>query len=772
MRPPPSKARLRIRVPRVWHVYAGALIVAMVTAVSATGIYYYLTFSNVIDARLLGERTRVLPRVFARPFELRAGQSLTEGQLIERLNDLGYEHRPRLEGPGNFSVGRRVVALIPRQGELHDRPVRVHFTGRPQTEDGAPGGTVARLEVVGGSSVSRLQLDPAMLSGLVSGDREKRRRVALATIAPRMIQAVLAIEDRRFYSHPGVDPIRMVGALFTNLRGDLPYLVGASTITQQLVKNFFLTPEKSIRRKLLEQFMAIVLERRASKDEILELYLNEVYLGQRGSFAVRGVAEAARVMFAKDVSNLSLAEAATIAGVIQAPSEHSPFRSPARARERRNVVLNAMADSGFVTEEAAERASLEPLIVSSRAIDTEAPYFVDFIADTLAASHAGVYNAATRLDVYTTLDLHLQRIAQDAVREGTARIDRELASRRRTLPPVQAALLAVDPRTGDILAMTGGRSYSQSQYNRATQAHRQPGSVFKPFVYLAAFERAAADSRADITPATLVSDAPTRFHYEDKEYTPANFAGEYDGPITLRRALALSRNVATVRLAEKVGYQEVARLWRRIDRDGEARPYPSIALGVFETTPLSMAESYTLFANGGRIRALGAITRIDRGDAPPIVPKPRASRRIARRDTTYLVTNMMQSVMDEGTGIGARTSGFRLAAAGKSGSTNDLRDGWFVGFTPSLLTVVWVGFDDNQPLGLTGAQAALPIWTAFMQRALAGRASVPFAAPDGVIHVPIDRDTGLLAVPGCPRVMNEAFLDGTAPTETCEFHRF
>jgi penicillin-binding protein 1B len=771
MRSARRKPGLRVRIPRVWYLYAGALMVALATALAAAGTYYYLTFSNLIDRRLQGERTRVLPRVFGRPFELRVGQSLTEGQLIERLNDLGYVHRPELGNPGDFSVGPAAVALVPRQGSRRGQRVRVLFNEQGQRDEAARG-RIARLEVVGGSPVERLRLDAPMLSGLASADREKRRRVPLAAITPRMVQAVLAIEDRRYYAHPGVDPIRMVGALFTNLRGDLPYLVGASTITQQLVKNFFLTPEKSLRRKLLEQFMAIVLERRASKDEILELYLNEVYLGQRGSFAVHGVAEAARLMFGKDVGNLALSEAATIAGIIQAPSDHSPFRSPVRARERRNVVLAAMADAGFVTRDAAERAAREPLRVASAAIDGEAPYFVDYVARTLAESYPDAGRAGTALDVHTTLDLHLQRIAQEAVRDGAARIDRELAARRRHLPRVQGALIAVDPRTGNVLAMAGGRAYSESQYNRATHAHRQPGSVFKPFVYLAAFERAAVDRRADITPATLVSDAPTRFQYEDKEYAPANFAGEYDGPITLRRALALSRNVATVRLAEKVGYEEVARLWRRIDRDGVARPYPSIALGVFEATPLFLAEGYTLFANGGRLRPLRAITRIDRGGAPSIVPTIPPARVVARRDTTYLVTNMMESVMDDGTGAGARAAGFRLPAAGKSGTTNDLRDAWFVGFTPELLAVVWVGFDDNQPLGLSGAQAALPIWTAFMQRALAGRAGPAFSPPEGIVFALIDRDTGLLAAPGCPRVLREAFLEGTAPAAVCEFHRF
>jgi penicillin-binding protein 1B len=765
------RPRIRVRIGRSWHLYLAGALAFGALAVAAVGTFYYLTFSNLIDAKLHGERTRVLPRVFARPFELRVGQYLSDVQLIDRLNDLGYVHRPKLEHPGDFSVGREVIALVAREGHHKGGTVRVVFDQKPASV--APRvGRIARLELVGGAPQSRVELGAPMLSALVNADRERRRHVALAAISPRMIQAVLAIEDRRYYEHPGVDPIRMVGALFTNLRGDHPYLVGASTITQQLVKNFFLTPEKSIRRKLLEQFMAVVLERRASKDEILELYLNEVYLGQRGSFAIHGVAEAARLMFGKDVSNLSLAEAATIAGVIQAPHNLSPFRSIERARDRRNVVLVAMADSDFITRDDAVRASRETVSIASRALDNEAPYFVDFVGQTLAEAFATAAHGATALDVYTTLDLHLQRLAQEAVRDGALRVDRELARRKRRVPPVQSALIAVDPRTGDILALVGGRSYNESQFNRVILARRQPGSVFKPFVYLAAFERAAADHRTDLTPATLVSDEPTRFLYEDKEYTPANYGGEYGGPITLRRALALSRNVATVRLAERVGYDHVAQLWQRIDRHGAPRAYPSIALGVFEATPLTIAESYTLFPNGGRIRPLRSILRIDRGQAPPVMPRLRGARSVTRRDTTYLVTSMMKSVMDEGTGAAARAAGFALDAAGKSGTTNDLRDAWFVGFTPELLTVVWVGLDQNQPLGLSGTQAALPIWTAFMQRALAGRPNVPFTPPEGIVFATIDRETGLLAAPGCPHVFREAFLAGTAPTEVCDFHRF
>jgi penicillin-binding protein 1B len=509
--------------------------------------------------------------------------------------------------------------------------------------------------------------------------------------------------------------------------------------------------------------MSVALERRLSKEEVLALYLNDVWLGQRGSFAIHGVPEAARIFFGKDIANVSLSEAATIAGVIQSPPRHSPFTNPERSKERRNVVLAAMADAGFITADAATRASREPMAVAARSLENEAPYFVDLVSQELQDR----YKVAGAVDVYTTLDLHLQKLAQDAVREGLVRVDEILAKRKRQR--AQAALVAIDPRTGEILALVGGRSYNQSQFNRAINANRQPGSVFKPFVFLAAFEQALEQGRTDITPASVVIDEPTTWEFNQQSWTPANYDGEYEGPITLRRALALSRNIVTIKVAEAAGYDHVAGLWRRVGAGTPPRPYPSIALGVFEVTPLQVAAAYTLFANGGTMKPAIPISRIV-SDGREIPVRVEATRAVARPDTTFLVTNMLRSVINEGTGAGARAAGFALDAAGKSGTTNDLRDAWFVGFTPELLTVVWVGLDDNQPVGLTGTQAALPIWTAFMSRALSGRPNVTFEAPEGITFAEIDRDTGMLALPTCPRAFTEAFIQGTEPLQLCQLH--
>jgi penicillin-binding protein 1B len=774
--PPPPRPRRR---PRRRLRLALALLIGLpLAATAAATTYYYVTFARVIDARLQGERVRALPRVLARPFEIHRGQWLSTQQLADRLNDLGYAERDEPGQPGEFSRLDDAITLIARGGDLTGRRLRVQVAlqraGLPARigPDGKaiPTQAVSRIDVDGGGALDRVALDRPLLTTLITTGREKRRRVSLTLIPKHMIQAVLAIEDRRFYDHAGIDPIRIVGAIITNMRGDRPYLVGGSTLTQQLVKNFFLTPEKSFRRKMQEQFLSVVLETRATKDEILELYLNDVYLGQRGSYAIHGVAEASRVFFGRDVTNLSLAEAATIAGVIQAPGRHSPFASATRSRDRRNVVLQAMADTGFVSQAAAERAGREPMETVARAMETEAPYFVDLLGQTLSDQYPGLLSGSTQVDIKTTLDSYLQRVAQEAVQAGALRIDAQLA-RKQIRGQAQVALIALDPRTGDILAYIGGRSYGQSQFNRPLNARRQPGSVFKPFVYLAAFESAAADGLTDITPATLVNDEPTTFDFDGQGWTPRNYEDEYDGVITLRRALAQSRNVATVRAAELAGFDRVASLWKRFGSSTVPRPYPSIALGVFEATPMEVASAYTIFAAGGETRPLRAIAGLESaGKELPL--RTTAPAQIARADTTFLVTNMLRSVINEGTGAAARGLGFSHDAAGKTGTTNDLRDAWFVGFTPELLTVVWVGFDDNQPVGLSGSQAALPIWADFMMAALAGRPNVSFQPPAGVSFVTIDRDTGRLAQPGCPRIISEAFVTGTEPTEACELHRF
>lgn len=789
-------ARLRDRVrpyaPKRRWLRITVLVVGTLSVIGFIGgAYLWVHYGRLIDQRLKGE-WRPMPRIFGRPVELRPGVGMMPAQLVQRLNDIGYAERTKVSLPGEFSSAPGSVTFMTRP---HDAAaaqlVRADFSGRasgsvitklwtlaapaPDAAAGparTPAAPSSRLSASARAAAARplplnlVTLEAPMLAEIAPG--EKRRYVPLAGIPRVLIDAVIDIEDRRFFEHPGVDPIGAFGALITNLRGNKPYLVGGSTLTQQIVKNTFLSPDKSYWRKLREQYMALVLESRFTKQQILELYLNDVVLGQRGPFEIHGVAEAARIFFGKDVSNLTLAEAATLAGLIQSPSRLNPFKHPDGARDRRNVVLKEMAAQGSVTKEAAAKASLEPMVVSTRALENEAPYFVDYVSALVEEKYANVLKRDAPADVYTTIDLRMQRIAQEAVANGLAQVDKQLAGRKRKGQP-EAALIAVDPRTGEILAFVGGRSYSSSQYDRVVAARRQPGSAFKPFVYLAAFERNAAEGTPPLTPASIVVDEPTTFKDGDKDYTPANYENKYDGPMTLREALAKSRNIVAIKVAEQTGYDRVAALWQKVGVGSEAKPYPSIALGVFEASPIDMAAAYTLFANAGTLRPLTAVLKIIENGRPRPLPTF-DTRNVARPDTTFVVTNMLRSVLTEGTGAGARASGFTLDAAGKSGTTNDLRDAWFVGFTPELLTVVWVGYDNNQPIGLSGSQAALPIWTSFMKNALAGRPNLPFDVPDGIISVEIDRDTGKLATDNCPRVFREAFLAGTEPREICDVH--
>ena len=694
--------------------------------------------------------------------------------LSSILNALSYQDTAMPEpGPGEFRLAEHSILVRPRHV-----PGAVPIPGEAPPSSGdlvevvfettKNSGEIVKAikSVATGKDQKVLTLEPALISYLFEGaEREKRRFVKYDELPRHLVEAVLAIEDRRFFQHPGFDPFRIVGAAYRNLKpgGNLQ---GGSTLTQQFVKNFFLTPERNLKRKIQEGALSFVLERRASKKEIFELYVNEIYLGQVGSFNINGMGEAARVFFQKDISNLSVGESALLAGMIQSPNPYNPMRHPERAQSRRNAVLRAMADERFISAADLERLQAEPIAVKSKSSPgLDAPYFVDLVRRDLKTrfGESGFHN----LKVDSTLDLRLQRTAQETLESGLTALDAKL--KRPDGMKLQGALIALDVKTGGILALVGGRSYTQSQFNRAVQAQRQPGSTFKPFVFLAAFEATLDDpALPPITPATVVDDSPYVFFYEDKEYIPQNFENEYFGPVTLRRALSKSLNVATLKVAEMIGYERIAHLWRdqmKISRSVQA--VPSVALGSFEVSPLEMATAYEVLASGGYKREPFALLRASTEDGTifDLGVSP-SSTRVVRQETTYLVTRMMESVLNEGTGAAARAMGFSAEAAGKSGTTNDTRDAWFAGFTPDIVTIVWVGYDDNSPVNLAGSRAALPIWTEFMKSAVAGRGTRGFLPPEeGVVFVNIDKASGRRANPNCGKVFLEAFLVGTEPMD-------
>jgi penicillin-binding protein 1B len=763
-----SETARRVYSPQRFRIVVALLTLIFLPIVFGASllIYHYVRYSVLVERKLQGERWQIPSRVYARPLVLRPGLVLDEDGLVQILNGLRYTERET--GPtaaGEFATSPHGVSLWPR-------PV--------------PGGADEPLLVVFDQGVvkeirgrkprerfARQELEPELVTYLFDESREKRRRVRYEDLPQNLIQAVLAIEDRRFFSHPGLDPFRLLSAIVRNMRTESDIPQGASTITQQLCKNFFLTPARTYRRKIQEALLAFVLERRASKEKILELYLNEVYLGQAGSFSLNGVGEAARAYFGKDVANLTLPESALLAGMIQSPNPYNPFRHPERATERRNTVLRFMKDAGFIDDPTMEAAIASPLLVEKTSVDlTDAPYFVDLVRQQMAQRYDPEDLTTQNLSIYTTLDLHLQALAQQALERGLDNVQKMIG--KRTTKQVQGSLIALEPLSGKVVALVGGRSYGASQYNRVMQARRQPGSTFKPFVYLTAFESTFDDpSLPPITPATVVEDAPAVFFYEDKEYIPQNYEDKYFGFVTLRKALCKSLNVATVKVAEMVGYDRIARLWsQKIGVGAPVEAVPAVALGAFELTPYQMASAYNVIASGGYkvepVTVLQVADEKGRVLEQHYAPVP---ERVLRPESTYLVTSLLRSVFTEGTAVGARAMGFTWDAAGKTGTTNDYRDAWFAGFTPDLLCVVWVGFDDNTPVGLSGARAALPIWVDFMKAALNGTEPVPFPAPpENIVFVDIDADTGLLATPLCPNVRSEAFIAGTEPRVRCNAH--
>ena len=628
--------------------------------------------------------------------------------------------------------------------------------------------SMATLQAFRPSEGSRiLDRDGAQLGRL---EYVRRINLPLARIPRHVRAAFIAAEDRRFYYHHGVDWRSLARASWRNLRA-LDVREGFSTITMQVVRSAFLpglADQRSLRRKLIEIELARRLERAVSKQRILELYLNVIYLGN-GTY---GVAAASRDLFGKSVERLTPAEAALLAGLAKGPSLYTPRRHPDRARARRAVVLAQMVQQGYLTPALGERAREEPIRLaatgwqprrdSSQALDP-----VRDIVDSLLGDRAAELGD---LVVRTTLDGRAQLAAERAIARQAQAIERSTPRKESAAAgtELEGALVAVDPRSGEIRALIGGRRLARRAFNRALAARRQPGSAFKPFVYAAALVKG-------YTPATVVDDSPVEVPAEGGTWRPVNFGGDYAGPLTLRRALMRSANAATVRLSRAVGERRVASLARRAGLSGPLDPVPSLALGAVEVTPLELAEAYAPFANGGyRVRP-SLVRRIELADGTVVwrAPEPRDERVLGPAEA-FQVTSMLRSVVDGGTGYTVRRLGVEGAVAGKTGTTNNGADVWFVGYTPTVVAVVWFGYDAPRPIApnASGGRLAAPAWAAFYREGWTEK-SPPgaWAPPAGMVSRTIDAYNGLLANEWCPVTQREWFKTGTEPTRTCEQHQ-
>jgi penicillin-binding protein 1B len=764
---------LRIRIARgFWTSPIGlAILVAFLAAfVAGAGVltYYYVTFGRMIDQRLTGQIFENTSAVYTAPGRLYAGESLKQPELTSYLLRAGYQESDVAGAPGYFKVSGPVVEIYPSTESYFHGHNALRVTFSPYGVD-----RIAQLPT--NTPATTAELEPEIITNLFDSTREKRRIIRYDDLPPNLIHALLAAEDKRFFEHGALDVVRVVGATFYDLRSG-ERAQGASTIDMQVARTFFFTTKRVWSRKLKEVLMAAELDERFSKEQILELYANDIYLGNRGSFSIRGFGEGAQAYFGKDVRELNLGECAFLTAIIRSPNRYSAAEHHLdRANEARDRVLSQMVEDGYITAAQADEAKQTKLhFVNGGMSSSSAPYFVDMVKDHLLEKYSENDLETQSYHIYTTLDPDLQRAATDAVQTGIQGVDKLLARRYaawkkkgQPVPQVQVALIALDPKTGEIRALVGGRDYGESQLNHAL-AHRQPGSVFKPFVYAAAFNNAIQNQQPIITPSTTVDDVPTTFEFDNKEYTPNNYGEEFYGTVTVRDALMRSLNVATVKVAEMIGYQRVVDMARQMGVQDNMMATPALALGSYEMTPIEVAAAYTAFANNGvRAEPLFIRSVIDDQGNTEEATSPQTKSVLDPR-VSFLVTSLMEDVINHGTGYPVRAMGFEAPAAGKTGSS---RDGWFSGYTSNLLCVVWVGFDDNRDLDLTGGQAAAPIWGEFMKRAVAlpeYRNTADFEPPDGVVEQAVDPDTGMLSAPTCPKMVQEYFVSGTQPTQYCD----
>jgi penicillin-binding protein 1B len=739
--------------------------------------FFYIKYARMIDARLSGHILQNTTQIFSAPAHIADGQTWGANDLVMYLQRSGYRPEADPSALGEYTVEGNTVEIKPSKLS--------YFAGGNALSVQFGGKTVKTIRpLAGGADMGVAEIEPELVTNLFDSAREKRRPVRYEDMPPRLVQAILSAEDKRFFEHPGFDFIRIFGAAWADIRHS-QHMQGASTITMQVARTYFLTTDRTWKRKMAEAVLSFELEQRFSKQQIFEMYANEVYLGNRGSFGIRGFAEASVAYFGKDLRQLSLGECAFLAGLIRAPNYYSVAdRHPERAVQARDRVLTQMVENKYVTEADAQDAK-KALLKLARASVTgnEAPYFVDMVKDHLLEKYSDQDLQSSNYRVYTTLDPQLQRAAAAAIESGMKNVDALLAKKYEKVrrakgkkaadepaaPQVQAALVAIDPHTGEIKALIGGRDYGQSQLNHAL-AHRQPGSVFKPFVYAAAFNNAVDGAQPLVTPATTVDDEPTVFEFDGQEYTPNNYGERFMGKVTVRQALTNSLNVATVKVAEMVGYGRVVQIARQMGLGSNIRPTPAVALGAYELTPVEVAGAYTAFATMGTRAEPMFVRSVVSAEGNTLENNTAVNRLVLDPRVTYLVDSILKDVLNKGTGAPVRAKGFTLPAAGKTGTS---RDGWFAGFTNNLLCVIWIGFDDNHDLGLTGGVTAGPIWADFMLRATAMpayRDVKDFDKPEGVDSIMIDSETLEVATPTCPETREEVYIAGSEPTQLCELH--
>jgi len=736
---------------------------------AAAGVFLLFVFGcGFYLAQLYGEISALIEQreaaltsaIYSAPLKIERGDDLAQLHLLDRIERLSYTRVTEPVHPGEYALmpGRITLYLRGFREGMSERPAAlVHLT--------LAGTAVEGVADSFGAALPAAMIEPEVIGRLLPGAAPERVEIQLNDLPPYLVRGLLATEDRYFYYHPGFDPVRMIEAAIADFRSH--HLgQGASTLTQQLARTFIDRHERTFTRKGRELAVALVIEIRLSKNQILERYINDVPMGAYDGTPITGMPQAARYFFNKDLHEATAAEAATLVGMIRAPTLYDPRRHPDACRARRDTVLGVMRRDGVIDAAQYAEAVAAPIEIAKLPGLRRAPYFTDYVIAQVERIPGFDGNLAG-LKVYTTLDSEMEQAAQTSVESNLTRLEKQRPHLRRAArdEALEGSLLALDVRTGAILAMVGGRDYSTSQFNRVTQAERQPGSAFKPIVYLSALDPSRSPIGQPVTLASLLPDRPMSFN----GWTPVNYERTYQGTVTVVEALAESLNVPTAYLGSLLGPSTIVGMAHEMGIDEDIPAVLPISIGAAETTLLELTGAYQIFAAGGVSRPPYALEAVyDAHDHLIYQHAPRALKLVSP-SVAYLITGALEQVIKWGTGAGAAKMGLDFPAAGKTGTTQDYHDAYFIGYTPRVVCGVWVGFDRPQTLGASGAAAALPAWVSFMID-VTPRTSPPFAVPAGITMATIDPQSGGLATSACPRTATIPFLNGTAPTQICPLH--
>src|SRR5438132_5977682 len=748
----------------LWRHSAGIAFTVMIAFVALIGFVGY-TYA-VITKKFDSSRRWDLPsRIYSDATPIVPGMSAPRSLLEPKLNHVGYhETRMRVSNPGEYRYAGNTLEIYLQNFEYPD----IEFRALP-ISIGFDGSTVRDIKRLDDDVTLRgIRIEPELITSVYNNEMEDRLPVALSAVPKSVVDGIIATEDKNFYHHEGISIRGTIGALLTDVR-QKALTHGGSTLTQQLVKNLFLNPERTWRRKGTEALMAVLLEARYSKNEILEAYLNEIYLGQNGAVQIIGVEQASQVYFGKHVTYLTLPESATLAGMIRSPNVLSPLKYPDRAKSRRDLVLKLMLEQGKIEQTEYERAVAVPLTTARfPKTSRSAPFFVDLVLKQLRETYPETQLKTEGLRIFTTLDTIMQRSAEQALEAGIVDLDKRYPYLKKSATPLEGVILTIQPGTGYVKALVGGRNYSKTQFNRAIQARRQPGSLFKPFVYVTAMDPERGQQA--FTAATVLDDSPISVRTGNAVWQPQNYDLRFHGRVSVRDALAHSYNIPAVRAAIDAGVPNVIKTASTIGIESRLEPYPSVSLGSFEVTPLEIAYAYSAFANLGVKAEPISILAVSTREGKVLESREVKMKRVAPASVCYVMNDILKDVFNYGTAGKARSLGFERAFAGKTGTTSDYRDPWFIGYWPRIPTLVWIGFDDGHSVRLAGSDACLPIWASHMNRIGGLIPDVDWKRPDDVINREIDPESGMLATPYCPPSKSEIFVAGTEPTSLCPVH--